>query len=343
MRKIRIKFADFYAGHDERENFFVRLLRRRYDVDIHPEAEYMIFSRFGYDFLRHEGIRIFFTTENVRPNFDLADYALGFDHLVFQDRYHRLPLYRWYEQTYRAALRPPLVTPADAERKFCSYVVSNRRASRADSARVVFFHKLSDYRRVDAGGSQFNNVGGPVADKDAFIRAYKFNIAFENTSSPGYTTEKLVEAKAAGTIPIYWGDPLVASDFNSRSFINCHDYPDFDAVVKRVAELDRDREAYLVMLAEPLFPGGEEPVSLRDETLLDFFANIVERPPEEAYRRVRVGRWGLRSEREYRRIAMFDLKYQMDRLRRRLFGPERRRPGRAVGGGGVNALDKAKG
>lgn len=343
MRKIRIKFADFYAGHDEQENFFVRLLRQRYDVEVHPKAEYMIFSRFGYDFLRHDGIRIFFTTENLRPNFDLADYALAFDHLSFQDRYLRLPLYRWYEEAYRAVLHTPKVAPSDATRKFCSYVVSNRRTSRSDMARAVFFHKLSEYRQVDAGGSQFNNVGGPVENKHAFISGYKFNIAFENTSSPGYTTEKLVEAKAAGTIPIYWGDPMVTADFNPRAFINCHDFADFDAVVGRVSELDNDPAAYLAMLAEPMFPNGEEPVSLRNEALLDFFSNIFEQPLEKAYRRVRVGRWGRRTEREYRRVALFDVKYQWERFRRRFWGPERRRAGRAVGGGGAIELDKTKG
>ncbi len=318
--RLRIKFADFYPSLDPQDNFFTRLLRRRHEVEVRPDAEHLIFSRYGYDFLRHDGIRIFFTGENVRPNFDLCDYALGFDHLAFGDRHLRLPVYRIYEGAYRAALAAEPVTSEAARRKFCSYVVSNRRASRADSARVQMFQTLSAHRRVESGGKQFNNVGGPVADKLAFLRGCKFNIAFENASTPGYLTEKMIEAKAAGTVPIYWGDPLVAAELNPRAFVNCHDFPDLDAAARRVIELDGDDAAYLAMLAEPIFPGGVEPAELREERLLDFFEHIFAQPVEQAYRRVRSGRWGRRAEKEYRRVARFDLKYQTERLKRWLGG-----------------------
>ncbi len=316
LPRLRVKFADFFPQFDPEDNFFLTLLRRRYAVEVHPEADYLIHSRFGYDFLRHDGIRIFYTTENVRPNFDLCDYALAFDHLEFGDRYRRLPLYRLYEGIYRTVIAGVPADPAAARRKFCSYVVSNRRASRADTARVQIFQKLSAHRRVESGGRQFNNVGGPVADKLAFLRGCKFNIAFENASTPGYTTEKIIEAKAAGSVPVYWGNPLIAAELNPRAFVNCHDFPDLDAVVRHVQELDGDDTAYLAMLAEPIFPGGTEPAELREERLLEFFAPIFDQPVEQAYRRSRVGRWGRRAEKEYRRVARFDFKYQTARLGR---------------------------
>ena len=321
--RLRIKFSDFYQGRgfDPQDNFFTRLLRRRHEVEVRPDAEHLIFSRYGYDFLQHDGIRIFFTAENVRPNFDLCDYALAFDHLTFGDRYLRLPLYRYYEDAYAAVLAPPApVTPDLAKRKFCSYVVSNRRTSRADSARVQFFQKLSAQRRIESGGRQFNNVGGPVADKLGFLRGCKFNIAFENASTPGYTTEKIIEAKAAGTVPIYWGNPLIATELNPRAFVNCHDFSDLDAAVRHVLTLDTDDAAYLAMLAEPIFPGGVEPAELREAKLLDFLDHIFTQPVEQGYRRVRSGRWGRRVEREYRRVARFDVKYQAERLQRWLTG-----------------------
>ena len=81
----------------------------------------------------------------------------------------------------------------------------------------VFFDKLSTYKQVSSGGRFRNNIGGAVADKKAFQADHKFAIAFENTSYDGYCTEKLMEAFAAGTIPIYWGDPNVAKDFNPES------------------------------------------------------------------------------------------------------------------------------
>ena len=71
------------------------------------------------------------------------------------------------------------------------------------------------YKHIDSGGKYKNNIGAPVADKLAFLSEGKFNIAFENSSANGYTTEKLIEAFAAGTIPLYWGDESVSLPLDS--------------------------------------------------------------------------------------------------------------------------------
>ena len=76
--------------------------------------------------------------------------------------------------------------------KFCSMVVSNAQVS--NPIRERFFRLLSEYKQVDSGGRLWNNVGGPVADKQKFIGGYKFNIAFENSAVLGYTTEKIMDA-----------------------------------------------------------------------------------------------------------------------------------------------------
>lgn len=80
------------------------------------------------------------------------------------------------------------------------------------------------YKKVDSGGKYKNNIGKPVENKRDFQMTHKFVIAFENTSTRGYTTEKIIGAYAAGAVPIYWGDPDVAMTFNTKSFINCNEY-----------------------------------------------------------------------------------------------------------------------
>lgn len=97
-----------------------------------------------------------------------------------------------------------------------------------------------------------NNIGGAVSDKFAFQQKHKFSIAFENTSYCGYCTEKIVEAFAAGTIPIYWGDPRVAEDFNENAFVNCHNYETLDDIVARVKEIDENDKLCLSMLNESI-------------------------------------------------------------------------------------------
>ena len=97
--------------------------------------------------------------------------------------------------------------------------------------------------------------------KDDFQKRHKFVIAFENTSTPGYTTEKIVHAFPAGAIPIYWGNPEIAKEFNEESFINCHKYGltdkgELEAIAKIVEEvkrLDNDDAEYLKMLGTPAF------------------------------------------------------------------------------------------
>ena len=86
-------------------------------------------------------------------------------------------------------------------------------------------------------------MGGPVKDKIAFERDYKFTMCFENTSSIGYTSEKIMEAFAGRTVPIYWGNPDIAEEFNPEAFINCHDFDSFEEVLEEIKRLDADDDA----------------------------------------------------------------------------------------------------
>lgn len=61
---------------------------------------------------------------------------------------------------------------------------------------------------------------GKWTRKRDFLAAYKFTIAFENSRAPGYYTEKILDPMLAGSIPVYWGDPGIASHFNPRSFLS---------------------------------------------------------------------------------------------------------------------------
>lgn len=299
---IRIRFIDFYRGFDPDVYFLTRILSRRYDVEIRDDAHIAFVAPFGTRFLNHKGIRIYVTGENIRPDFNLHDYAISFDHLTFEDRHLRLPLYRFYESEFELACQPRKAPPGAENRDFCSYVVSNRRRSRTSTARAEVFHKLGSYRPVAAGGKQFNNIGGPVRDKLAFLAGYKFNIAFENSSTPGYVTEKLVEAKAAGSVPIYWGDPRIESEFNPAAFVNANGCANWDELLERIRALDQDSQSYRRMLEEPLFPGGLVPKRLQEQTILDFLTNIFDAQSEHAFRREQTGRWGQKTERQQRKL-----------------------------------------
>jgi len=164
------------------------------------------------------------------------------------------------------------------QKNFCSFIVSNGKGM---PERLTFFNLLSQYKHIDSGGAFMNNIGKRVDDKLMFEHAHKFCITFENESYPGYSTEKIVDAFAAGSIPIYYGDPYIGEEFNTKAFINCHDYKNFEEVVERIKEVDQNEELYEQMLNEPVLkrplPGLVE--------LEVFLCRIIDQNISEAYRR----------------------------------------------------------
>ena len=275
METIYLNFTDFGSSFNKENNFLTNVLRLRFNVVITDKPEFLIYSVFGTDYLNYDCIRIFYTGENLTPNFNSCDYALGFDWLTFGDRYFRLPYYYFRENSkcFKICLENKQFQPEDLKQKdaFCNFIYSN---GKAHQIRTDFFHRLSEYKFVHSGGKQLNNIGQPIANKFDYQQKFKFSIAFENSSSSGYTTEKIVEAKAAGTIPIYWGNPDINREMNSKAYIDCHDFADFDRVIDRIIELDNNDEAYLEVLNQPLFK--KKIYLIENEQILDFFQNIFE-------------------------------------------------------------------
>lgn len=280
-RTIKILFVDFWDGFNKHDNEFLTVLKEKYEVKLSDNPDYLFYSGFGFQHLKYNCIRIFYTGECITPNFNECDYAISFDRVIFGDRFIRIPLYNLfqYKSEFLGLFNRLKFTKQDLEQKegFCSFVVSN---CFADDVRAIFFDKLSTYKKISSGGRFRNNIGGAVADKKAFQSKHKFAIAFENTSYDGYCTEKLMEAFAAGTIPIYWGDPNVVKDFNPEAFINAHDYASFDEVVERVKEVDQDDNLYLkIRNASPLLGVPT------DNGLADFLCHIIDQDYEKAFRR----------------------------------------------------------
>jgi hypothetical protein len=140
-----------------------------------------------------------------------------------------------------------------------------------------------------------NNLGFRIADKPAFIRDYKFTIAFENSAHPGYTTEKIVEPMWSQSLPIYWGNPLIHLDFNTRSFLSYDDYGSLERLVERVIEVDQNDELYLEYVRQPWFAENRLPDHLQGEVILERFERIfaakitpvAQRVPVPLYTRAR--------------------------------------------------------
>lgn len=277
-KKIKINFVDFFQGFDKEDNQFVNILRKRYDVEFSDKPDYIFYSTFGKRFLDYDCVKIYFTGECIVPDFNLCDYAMAYDYINFGDRYLRVPLYEvlHYQPKYKTLLDDTI--PKTEKTAFCSFVVSNDQGMKE---RLQMFDLLSAYKKVDSGGRYKNNIGGPVKDKMAFDQAHKFSLTFENCSHVGYTTEKIVEAFAADVIPIYYGNPEIGKEFNTKAFVNIHDFASLEDAVKRIIEIDQNDDLYRQIKAEPIMTGAR-----KDESELRVFLfNIFDQPLEEARRR----------------------------------------------------------
>ena len=141
--------------------------------------------------------------------------------------------------------------------KFCAFIVSNP----GNNFRNNAFDSLHHYKRVFSYGKVRMNSfllkqaseGRYWRDaKDEFFRKHlhKFMFAFENTSYPGYCTEKLMDAFLVGSLPIYWGSPSVEKEFNNKAFINVMKEEDW---LEKVKELDSNPEIWDKYYNEPVF------------------------------------------------------------------------------------------
>ena len=267
--KIKINFEDVSEG-SKKDLFFYKLLSKRFDVEISPNPDFFIYSRRDREYLKCKCIKIFYTAENCRPDLNECNYAFTFDY-IDDKRHFRLPLFRLYDEYDDLFKKRDFNSILKRKTRFCNFIYSS---GISWNERYDFFSLMQKYKKVDSAGKSYNNTGYFVKDKQAFQRECKFSIAFENSSYLGYTTEKILHAFTADTIPIYWGNPAVDKDFNTKAFINCHDYKSFDEVIDRVIEIDNNDELYLQYLKEPALAKDNNSDYLDEEKILDKFEEI---------------------------------------------------------------------
>ncbi len=285
---------------DKTRHPFVRLLRERYDVRLVDRPELLLVGHAGHKHRLYTCAKLFFTDEGDLPDFRHYDYAIT-QRKLDDPRHCRHPSYaRWLDDPKRL-IRQPGETEAvlAGKDRFCAFFTGYVNAK--VQHRIDFFNTLSKCKAVDSCGKAMNNIGGSVpfalSAKLDFLRRYKFTIAFENKQLPGYITEKIIEPMAARSVPIYWGDPEVAAEFNPESFINAHDFDSFDALADYVAGVDRDEARYRRYVEAPIFPNNQLSRFFEPDYLLDFFEKVVaelrQRAPGLSAKQPVTGRWRL--------------------------------------------------
>lgn len=250
--------------------------------------------RYTIDYLvkNKNAITIFYTGESILPDFNLFDYILGRDNILFGDRFIRYLYNVNFEdnstkgKTYKEAKEL-----LEQKKYFCNFIYSH---GNGHALRDIIFDKLSVYKFVHALGGHKKNSDIEIVPREVNFFSgsidakvmFKFSIAAENCLYKDGTTEKIYTSFLANTIPIYFGDINVSQYFNKEAFINYHDYDDINKLVNRVKEVDNNDELWIEMMMQP-FRTKEQIEYLKEAYVKsnEMFLNIFRQNFENAKRK----------------------------------------------------------
>jgi hypothetical protein len=276
-RTIRVGMYKMGSHNESFFHFFSKFpaLFERYNIVQDNNNPQFLFC--GNTIPHSNAINIFYTNEAFGPATVNARWSFGCapEWKINKPTYFRQPYY--VRIGYGVNLLQPKGNAEEIlkqKTEFCNFVYNNH-----VPIRMNFFHELSKYKKIISPGECCQNSPpiGPYATasesrfgdkvnahyaKVAYIRPFKFTIAFENTCFDGYVSEKIVQGMEVNSIPIFWGNPYIAEDFNTKSFINAHDKKFsneaemIEYLVHRVIELDKNDDLYIKMLQEPWLPNN---------------------------------------------------------------------------------------
>jgi hypothetical protein len=294
---LTVDFVDFWPNFVKTDNYFYHLLSQEFNVIITDKTPELLFHSVDYfkeqNHLKYDNEKtkkIFYTGENQPADYKHTHFSFTFENNE-DKRNYRLPLWalhlNWFDVPYNELrdqsylhsvdkfLNKDLVNLSN-KKLFCSFIASQPKGKRVD-----FVPKLMEKKLIYSAGRLYNNMGGVLEGrgdqihKINFLNSFKFNISFENISNNGYVTEKIIQPMFTNTIPIYWGAPDVIKDFNSKSFINTHDFTNDEELIEYILEVDRNQDLYNQIINESWFIDNKIPEFVKPKNILNFIKNTI--------------------------------------------------------------------
>jgi GR25 family glycosyltransferase involved in LPS biosynthesis len=300
-QELHVGICDMYDDFNYTYNFWLLLLQaacptlkiRTFQANTSTQPmDLLIFGPFGSTWTQFPASvpKVATTGENTPSIHEHGVYLnLGFESTDLSKGIYRFPLWLQYIDWFGADVNRivnPKPMPISCfkehsdeflqnKKKFCAFIVSNP----SNSIRNEAFHQLSTYKDVDSAGRLYNTVGNSIftsvggggggeLTKLDFLKDYKFCLTYENSQKDGYITEKLLAAKAAGCIPIYWGANDVERDFAAGSFLNVNSGSTTAELIKAVKAIDTNSAAWLTMAKQPCISLEQEQKRLAEAAKL---------------------------------------------------------------------------
>lgn len=202
-------------------------------VSIHDNPDILIGSCFGPLNNSIKSVnakcKIFFTGENperYKPydDFDLVreyyNLIVGFRPSLGDDNVVRFPHWLIYSSSCNIDDENNIVDDVEkshevnkhTDKQWFATMVARAHHSDKKISRHIVYNEVAKHGKIMAPAGLVNGntsrIGSSYKDKLQFITKGKYHICPENSSYPGYCTEKIFHAAQAGTIPIYWGHEL---------------------------------------------------------------------------------------------------------------------------------------
>jgi GR25 family glycosyltransferase involved in LPS biosynthesis len=291
-----IAFSDMWPGFNYDSNFIMDALRHEaptlsikgipYSPSIPPSL--VIFGPYSTSWKQIPSIpKVYFSAENWEVPNDPSISLYITSSTNEDDRHLRIPTWmtfiNWFTTSselphgctdnpirlpVQLALEPHPI-PFDKREQFCAFVVSNPTCIIRNEA----FHHVNAYKKVNSGGGLYNNIGGQLElkypgggcgdlSKYAFFSQHQFTLSFENSQAPGYITEKVLHAKMAGCVPLYWGTQT-DSDFVPNSFINLSSMKSAEQIVEILKKLEARPDICAAIAATPILDESRKQKALR--------------------------------------------------------------------------------
>jgi len=266
---IKLSIHNFWPDFNYDENIFISILKDIYknelivtnnvnDCNLCLVAENYVpkeIDRFKTKILT-------FMAEPKPVQYQDGDYHLSFDPSRNDLKNIRMPLWYIYINFYNLQNQKnpiPAVLPNELKNNKWYNTEKNNFCVAPFSAihknRVDFLQLLNTYKATYGFGLPFGNGDhdrNQLKKYDA-ICTFRFAMAFENTYKTGYVTEKFLQAKTAGCIPIYWGDPYVLHDFNPDCFIYVNNFKNIQECLEYIKYVDSNEEVYQKIKNAPIF------------------------------------------------------------------------------------------
>lgn len=249
-------------------------------------------------------IRILLAREAVSPDFNLFDYAISFDSSIESGRHFRPHTLLTFATDARLLAtrrnRHESVNSFATRVGFCDFIYGNSRAHPMRERMLVELSRrfsgvetMRKYKGRNWYAKKRDSALVPSpnwrVEKISLQENFLFSIAAENAVFPGYTTEKLLHPISAGSIPIYWGNPLVSEEFNPDRFIQFQGN-NFDELEEEILKIYQNEDAWFEMVSQPVLTQEQESHLEKNRSqMIDWFAQFFRAKPQEL--RVRPRGW----------------------------------------------------